>query len=138
MIFIDSGYLIALANPHDALHTRARAWAIHWQRRMREPLIVTEHVLVEAVNYLSAPVYRPKSQHLADAVRREPEYQFIPASPDLLESGLVLYRRSRDKEWSLTDCISFHVMREHGVTRALAYDHHFEQAGFEALLRRDP
>ena len=32
----------------------------------------------------------------------------------------------------------FHLMREHGVKRALAYDAHFEQAGFEALLRSDP
>jgi uncharacterized protein len=43
-----------------------------------------------------------------------------------------------DKSWSLTDCISFAVMNDRGITRAMAYDHHFEQAGFEALLRRDP
>jgi len=29
-------------------------------------------------------------------------------------------------------------MREHGITRALAHDIRFEQAGFEALLRQDP
>ncbi len=29
-------------------------------------------------------------------------------------------------------------MRERGLTRALAYDIHFQQAGFEALLRHDP
>jgi len=40
--------------------------------------------------------------------------------------------------WSLTDCISFHVMRTGGITRALAYDIHFEQAGFEPLLRSGP
>ena len=46
--------------------------------------------------------------------------------------------RRPDKEWSLTDCISFVLMRERSVHEALAYDHHFEQAGFVALLRRDP
>jgi len=46
--------------------------------------------------------------------------------------------RSVDKDWSLTDCISFELMRRRRLTRALAFDHHFEQAGFEALLRRDP
>jgi uncharacterized protein len=40
----------------------------------------------------------------------------------------------RDKEWSLTDCISFVVMKERGLTEALTADHHFEQAGFKALL----
>jgi predicted nucleic acid-binding protein len=30
----------------------------------------------------------------------------------------------------LTDCISFIVMQQHGITTAFAFDHHFTQAGF--------
>src|SRR6266851_7667037 len=51
---------------------------------------------------------------------------------------LRLHAQRLDKEWSLTDCISFVVMERRGISRALAHDQHFEQAGFEALLRRDP
>jgi len=40
-----------------------------------------------------------------------------------------------DKEWSLTDCISLVVMNERGITDALTNDHHFEQAGFQILLK---
>jgi hypothetical protein len=29
-------------------------------------------------------------------------------------------------------------MHSRKLTQALAYDHHFEQAGFDALLRREP
>jgi predicted nucleic acid-binding protein len=47
------------------------------------------------------------------------------------------YRARADKAWSLTDCISFVVMSEHGLSEALTADVHFEQASFRALLR-DP
>jgi hypothetical protein len=52
-----------------------------------------------------------------------------------MDRGLALYAARPDKEWSLTDCVSFLVMQDHGVTEALTADHHFEQAGFVALLK---
>jgi predicted nucleic acid-binding protein len=33
------------------------------------------------------------------------------------------------------DCTSFDLMQERAVTEALSADHHFEQAGFVALLK---
>ncbi len=54
------------------------------------------------------------------------------------QAAIAWHQARPDKEWSLTDCISFVVMQGRGLSRALAYDHHFEQAGFEPLLRRDP
>ena len=44
-------------------------------------------------------------------------------------------RRRLDKEWSITDCASFLVMQERGITEALTSDRHFEQTGYIALLR---
>jgi len=59
----------------------------------------------------------------------------VPASTELVKAGLDHYRRRPDKDWSLTDCISFVVMQREGITEALTADHHFEQAGFVALLK---
>lgn len=58
----------------------------------------------------------------------------MPASRALLEEGISLYAARPDKDWSVTDCISFVVMRDEGMTHALTGDRHFEQAGFKALL----
>lgn len=60
------------------------------------------------------------------------------AQLSLFEAGLQLHEERGDKTWLLTDCISFVLMERHGIRQALAFDVHFEQAGFEALLRRDP
>lgn len=36
---------------------------------------------------------------------------------------------------TLTECISFGVMTERGLSDALTADHHFEQAGFRAVFK---
>jgi uncharacterized protein len=46
-----------------------------------------------------------------------------------------LYRARRDKDWSLTDCISIVVMADEQIHEALTGDHHFEQAAFSASLK---
>lgn len=134
MIFADTGLLIALVNHQDELHARARAWVAH----LRSGIVITEHVLWEAVNLCSKPKDRPKIHSLVNLIRTAEPYELIPASLELFDAGLQLHAQRPDKEWSLTDCISFLVMRDRGIHRALAYDHHFEQAGFEALLRHEP
>ena len=134
MIFADTGYFIAQIKPRDALHQRATAWA----NALHEPLLTTEFVLLEVADALSQPHDRAKLYALLSALRQGADCEIVLLSSALFAAGLQLHAARPDKEWSLTDCISFVVMREHNVTRALAYDHHFAQAGFEPLLRREP
>jgi len=58
----------------------------------------------------------------------------VPASAELVAKGVALFANRPDKDWSLTDCISFVVMEEQGIGEAFTTDHHFQQAGFTALL----
>ncbi len=122
--------------PARAITSPARA--IAWSSQLHEPLLVSEYVLWECVNTFSKPKDRASAHALIDHVTSDSNCGLIDASPEIFAAGLQLHRTRSDKEWSLTDCISFYLMRERGVTRALAYDVHFEQAGFEALLRKDP
>lgn len=61
--------------------------------------------------------------------------EVLPQTSIQFREAYGLYKRMADKEWSLTDCASFEIMKARGITEALAHDHHFEQAGFTALLR---
>lgn len=134
MIYVDTGYLLALLNPGDELFGRAQGWAA----AVHEPLVTTEYVLWELVNSLSDPIDRSKVHAAIAEIRSSPHWELLPATPKLFTAGLALHQARPDKHWSLTDCISFQVMQERGCSRALAFDRHFEQAGFDALLRRDP
>ena len=46
---------------------------------------------------------------------------------------LTFLQQYADKSFSLADCVSFIVMRQRGIERALAFDRHFIQAGFQKL-----
>jgi len=74
------------------------------------------------------------AEFIDDAIKF-PTFIIIPFSGELFRRGLGLYLRRPDKEWSLTDCISFVVMEAEEIGDALTGDKHFEQAGFNALLK---
>jgi predicted nucleic acid-binding protein len=134
MIFVDSSCLVALVMPRDQLRQRA----INWSEALDGPFLTTEYVLCEVVNISSVIVHRRNVHYLLDGIFAQHEsWEVVAASPVLFREGLSLHRQTPDKQWSLTDCISFGVMRGRGVRKSLTYDHHFEQAGFEALLRKD-
>jgi hypothetical protein len=134
MIFVDTSFLVALALPHDSLYDRAAGWA----GSRRDELLTTDFVICEFINALSHPKVRPKAHRTLHWLRHRDGVVIIDASRTWIESALKLHAARPDKEWSLTDCISFEVMQTAGVTQALTHDHHFEQAGFVALLRNDP
>jgi len=72
---------------------------------------------------------------LLESLENDPNVEIIAASDDLCERGMTLFRSRTDKEWGLIDCVSFVVMSERGVGKALTADEHFRQCGFAALLR---
>ena len=59
----------------------------------------------------------------------------VPASRELFQRGVELFTQRPDKDWSLTDCPSYVVMKEQDIEDALTTDPHFEQAGFTVLLK---
>ena len=129
--FGDTFYFLALLNPKDGAHVRAVALA----SRMTERLVTTTWVLTELGDALAAPSNRPAFSELLGLLRSDPDVEIVPETANLFDRGVDLYTRRLDKAWSLTDCISFVVMTERGIVEALTGDHHFEQAGFRALLK---
>ena len=130
-VFADTFYFLALLNPRDAAHARAVAAT----RKLQGQLITTAWVLTEFADAMSAPPNRSEFISTLDDLRKNPDVQVVPANDALFDEGVQLFANRLDKEWSLTDCISFVVMEQNGLTEALTGDHHFEQAGFVALLK---
>ena len=80
---------------------------------------------------------RPLALALMEKIRKAEALgvlEVIHVGEELIEQGWELFRTCMDKEWSLTDCISFTAMKDRGISKAITCDHHFEQAGFEKLF----
>ncbi len=132
LIFIDTAYIIARVNKRDQYHAEAEALAYRYTGRQ---FIVTDGVLLETGNAL-ARHYRAAAIRLIDQFLVSPKVEVVYTTPNLFVAAFALYKQMDDKQWSLVDCVSFVVMRERGLTEALTPDHHFTQAGFQALLAK--
>lgn len=82
--------------------------------------------------------YRKAAIELLESPEGDPTVEIIPVSEELYKRAFELYRERPDKEWGVTDRISFVVMRGRGIQAALTTDEHFEQAGSQTLLRNRP
>jgi predicted nucleic acid-binding protein len=129
--FADAFFYFALWNRRDAFHERARLEAETFDGLV----VTTRWVLMEVADGLAESAWRAKVKPWLDRLEGDPKVQVIGFDETVYRRGLTLYHERHDKEWSLTDCISFAVMAAEGLTNALTGDRHFKQAGFVTLLR---
>ena len=109
--FLDASYVIALSVSQDEFHEQAIKWAQEIQRT-KSKLITTTAVLLEIGNSLARQRYRSAAIKLLNALESDPTIKIINMSGKIYQAALRLYRERQDKEWGLTDCASFVVMKQ--------------------------
>jgi len=132
-VFLDAAYAIALSVPKDSYHKRAVLLADELEAS-KTRLVTTRAVMLEIGNALSKQRYRHAAVELLRSLEADPNVTIVPLSENLYAQAFRLYRERPDKDWGLTDCISFIAMQGRKITEALTTDEHFQQAGFRALL----
>ncbi len=133
-VFADTLYFIGLVSRNDQHHARARAWS----RQVDGRIVTTRAVLFEVLSALARPTWRAAGVVLVEDLLARSDVDVHDVDDDLWTAGWDLYRARSDKAWSLTDYVSFEVMREEGLSDALTADDHFRQAGFRAVLLEEP
>ncbi len=129
-VFADTSFYLAIMRASDPAHAKA-----HSEAELRRSIVTTEFVIVELGNACSRAPDHADFLTLVEGMRSSSRVTVIPLDSRLLTRGLHRMSERPDKDWSLTDCISFLIMEDAGLTQALTTDRHFEQAGFQALLR---
>jgi len=128
--FVDTWYLIALADPFDQAHSAA----LRLERSLAGArFIAHDAIFMEMLAYLGGSGANMRRKAVEIVRRSMLGIQVFPAARDLFLLGLNLYERRPDKEYSLVDCMSMELMTAQGITHVLTNDHHFRQAGFTVL-----
>lgn len=138
-VFADTGYWAALVNPRDHLHPVAAEWYAHLDGQ-RSEVVTTDWVLAETVQLVSTRVPARRADLLAFVadLLRDAAVEVVHVTRRLRDQAWARLERRPDRRWSWTDAVSFVLMSERGLRRALAHDAHFLEAGFEPLLQGSP
>ena len=129
--FADTFYLLGLISVADEAHRRCVAFSAEYEGM----LITTEFVLLEFFDGLSSSRRRGLAVQFYSEIRSDPSFRIVAISTELFNEGIQRYSARPDKDWSLTDCISFALMEREGIEDAVTSDHYFAQAGFNLLLK---
>jgi len=129
-IFLDTGYVLALELANDQHHRDA---ITHWRSLHSQfpALVTTSYVFDEVVTFLKSRGYHDKAVEVGNRLIDSASVSLVQVDESLFQMAWEYLQGHRDKAYSLTDCVSFVLMNRLGITKALAFDHHFTQAGFE-------
>lgn len=129
-LFLDTSYLIAVESADDQYHKTASK---HWRDLLKSsprPLVTSSYVLAEVVTLLNNRRLHSKAVELGNSLMSSRVFNIVHVDEDLFYEAWSYFQKHKDKTYSLTDCISFVLMKKLGIREALTFDSHFAQAGF--------
>jgi len=132
-VFVDTSAFIALLDPRDDCH----AQAVHVEQSLSGQaarLVTTNFVLDETYTGLRGKIQHSAILRFRDSVRQSQRLKVVRITEAVEDQAWEIFARYDDKDFSFTDCTSFAVMRQLGITTALTFDDHFEQFGFTRVL----
>jgi len=101
--------------------------------RLREQLVITDHIFAETHAYFARSVIKRK-QIIADLLDN-PVVRIMPIGIADRQLPLNWLRHRDDETWSFVDTLSFALIQRAGISTATVFDTHFGQPGtFRHLL----
>jgi predicted nucleic acid-binding protein len=94
---------------------------------------MTSYVFDEVMTFFNSRGRHEKAVEVGSSLIQAGAIELVHVDEALFYEGWECLQKHKDKTYSLTDCISFIVMKKVGIKAALTFDRHFIQAGFAKL-----
>jgi predicted nucleic acid-binding protein len=131
-LLVDTGAWVALADQDDQYHTRAVA-AYPGLLKEYQRLVTTNLVVAESYIILRLTLGHAAAITFLENLKASPRIERVYVTADLEAEAEAILRRYSDQDFSLTDAVSFALLRRRGLSAAFAFDAHFATAGFVCL-----
>jgi uncharacterized protein len=132
-LFIDTSYLIAVEYANDQKHREALK---HWRSLSKKPslhIVTTSYVFDEVITFLNDRRLHSKAVEVGRMLLSSRTVNLVHVDEELFYDAWSFFQKRKDKQYSMTDCVSFVLMKRLEIKQALTFDRHFKQAGFVKL-----
>jgi len=135
LIFLDTSLLVAYYNADDVNHTDAHRLLKEMEGR-KVGFLTSEYIFDETLTVLLVRAGKKKAIEVCNALLKDIEagnIKLMRVNEETFKKAIEIFTRFVDKEWSFTDCTSYILMKDAGITKGASFDKHFRQFGFETL-----
>ncbi|MFI5311206.1 MAG: type II toxin-antitoxin system VapC family toxin [Gemmatimonadales bacterium] len=130
---VDTGALLALASSRDQYHRRAVATEARF-RRSGGRWVASALVLAELHGHLLRRIEPQPARRVIGALLADPIFEWHDATVELVRAAVERWLTGyADQQFSLTDAVTFELMRRERIPSVFAFDQDFATAGFTLL-----
>lgn len=131
-VWLDTSAIFAAASPRSDRHGEASA--AYRSLLTGTGRLVTSDLIVAELHALSLARVHPRfGLDLIDRLLTSSRIEIVAAGIERLAAAADLLRRRPGRAYSLTDAVSFVLMRELAISRAFTLDADFAAEGFEVV-----
>lgn len=127
-LFVDSSAFFAASERRDANFLAAHR-ILRQANGQQRPLVTSNYVVAEAHALFLSRLGRERGVRFLRLVEASTILIVRPTEDDEMAAKAIIYRYT-DKDFSLTDAISFVVMERRRIPVAFTFDRDFERYGF--------
>jgi predicted nucleic acid-binding protein len=134
--YVDTSHHASVIDARDRNHLRALRLANELAQSPVAIFVTSEAVIIELLTFFSNRGSHMREEAVAyvESLRQQQQLIIIPQTPALFDAAFDLYRRRRDKTYSMVDCIGMVICQQQAITDVLTADNDFAQEGLTVLL----
>ena len=131
-VFVDTGVWYAMADKSDQYHKKATEYT---KKLVTSNInfVTTNLVVHETLMLLSRKTSKAAAIKFLDMIYSQDNIEIIENEDSIEQKAYRIFKKYADQDFSITDCLSFVIMKENRIKKAFTFDKHFKIMKFTVI-----